>query len=664
MRRIDPIQILLDEPIGGMTEDREDDLAGLGFGEYADVLAGVILGSASPFTMGVFGDWGTGKTTLMQMICERLIDYAPGKRPEKRKKPTIIPVWFDAWRYERETDLIGPLLGEILDATQKHAVDPTVRSVGNAAGLLVRAALRGVSLKLPGVGLDVTAEHFVEEYDRMVNELALPGSSEYRQAYRLLERQLRHLSQRKQASEEYGDNKFVVFVDDLDRCLPEAALQVLECTKVFLGFKGMVWVLGLKREIIENCIMERYRSKGEGKDEDERHPYGKEIGRQYLQKIIQVPFTIPKGTADEMVQLPAHFAAGEDLPEELGREFGPIAQPRDAARAAMYEEFDGREGLAEFEKSYHVATHYLEKKPRELKRLLNAYVVSARVTQASLVAQRTRQHEEVDEEPNEEVIAEYVQENFTPMLTLALLILRFLDEKLYDRLTMEPTLVPLVLTWRAAQRVGLKEAAMLGQEAFARAKPADTVPLAPAPDATDVPSEPFERWERMQPEAFRREDIAEFLLVTRLLEADPADIEAHARATSATAAPEEAPEDRGGTTSLAEMAADSSPTLRAGVARHLGSNFADLGNEERGIVRQLAKDTEAQVRAELAVGLGLSFEYLDEEGRGIVGRLAEDVPEVRAGLIEGLRDNTRLGEEGDGLLAELLRRQAEEGEEK
>ncbi len=110
------------------------------------------------------------------------------------------------------------------------------------------------------------------------------------------------------------------------------------------------------------------------------------------------------------------------------------------------------------------------------------------------------------------------------------------------------------------------------------------------------------------------------------------------------------------------MAADASPAIRVEVARYLGSNFADLGNEERGIVRRLAEDVPA-VRAALAVGLGLHFENLDEEGRGIVGRLAEDVPEVRAGLIEGLRDNPFRSEKGEQLLVELVRRQAKEGEE-
>ncbi len=461
MRKIDPIYILLDEPIGGMTEDRQNDLAGLGFSEYADVLAGVILGSASPFTMGVFGDWGTGKTTLMRMIETRMEPYAPGKELPKKGYPTIIPVWFDAWRYEREDDLIGPLLGAMLDAADEHDEHPTGKVLVEALGSAFRTLVSSVSVKLPV--MEVSGKEFVEQYDRFVDRLALPGSTEYRRAYRILQEAVEGFAA--PADKAKPNNKFVVFVDDLDRCLPEAALLVLECTKVFLGFKGMVWVLGLKREIIENCILEHHRGKGA----DQTCPYGEDLGRQYLQKIIQVPFTIPAGTADEMALVPEHLGPGERLPEGLDEEFCPLVSddglPKE--RRPIYEEFDERPGLPPFEQSYHVAAHYLEKKPRELKRLLNAYMVSARITQASLAAHCRRQYEEANTEPSEEIIAEYVQENFTPMLTLALLVLSFLSPKLYDRLTMGPTLMPLRLTWRAAQSLDLKEAPLLGQEAFA-----------------------------------------------------------------------------------------------------------------------------------------------------------------------------------------------------
>ncbi len=744
--RLTPTPILVDEPIGGVHNQTKKDLAGLGFGEYADVLAGVILGSASPFTMGVFGDWGTGKTTLMQMIRERLMAYIPRENPKDGGYPTIIPVWFDAWRYERETDLIGPLLGAMLDAAQDHAAHPNGERLVEALGTAFRTLVSSVSVKLPV--MEISGKEFVEQYDRFVDRLALPGSTEYRTAYRILQETIEEFAA--PANKAKPNNKFVIFVDDLDRCLPEAALQVLECTKVFLGFKGMVWVLGLKREIVENCIMERYRSKDKGGED--RFPYGADLGKQYLQKIIQVPFTIPKGTADEMAQVPDHLGSGEQLPAELSGDFLPIVPdtrlPDD--RRPLYSRLPHARDVPEFVQSYHVATHYLERKPRELKRLLNAYIVSSQITRKGF--------------------GEDADEKHQPMLTLALLILRFLDQGLYERLTAEPITARLVLFWRVARTLGLE--VPKDMDLVARwATPEDVVYRTEPDGDAESPEQsrrPQKR-EAVQPQPLKEvngEKIAEFLLVTRLLEADPADIESHARATSATVAPEEAPAEpaeeglvdralrvirsgeREGRAEAAQtlgewfhslsppdravvrdLANDGAPEVRAGLAeglgrihfflktegrvvvehlandeaqvraalaRGLGRNFHRLEDEGRGILYGFAEAREHEVRAAVAQGLGVwyqkldaegrgivdrlakdvpevrfwvawglgfNFGNLDAEGRGIVDRLAEDVPEVRKGLIRGLNASFVRGEEGDRLLEELERRQAEEGEE-
>lgn len=67
----------------------------LGFKAVAAALAALIEESEPQFAVGIFGGWGTGKTTLMQAIEARL------------HRETTISVRFNAWRYEREPQLIG-----------------------------------------------------------------------------------------------------------------------------------------------------------------------------------------------------------------------------------------------------------------------------------------------------------------------------------------------------------------------------------------------------------------------------------------------------------------------------------------------------------------------------------------------------------------------------
>jgi hypothetical protein len=65
-----------------------------------------------------------------------------------------------------------------------------------------------------------------------------------------------------------NDGRLVVFVDDLDRCLPEKAIEVLEAIKFFLGAPGCVFVLGLDQDVIARGIEMKYKELGEKKDGD------------------------------------------------------------------------------------------------------------------------------------------------------------------------------------------------------------------------------------------------------------------------------------------------------------------------------------------------------------------------------------------------------------
>ena len=131
---LQPLKLLNDQAIGENTDGRED---GLGFTEYARTLAGAALGTEGPFTIGVFGDWGTGKTSLMRMIQRELAN-----------EEEVLTVWFEAWRYGREEHPILPLVATIIkaikDQTDKDTKPGRFSKVLNA----LRALVYGVSLKV------------------------------------------------------------------------------------------------------------------------------------------------------------------------------------------------------------------------------------------------------------------------------------------------------------------------------------------------------------------------------------------------------------------------------------------------------------------------------------------------------------------------------------
>src|ERR1044071_1229644 len=83
----------------------------LGFKAVAAALAALIEESEPQFAVGIFGGWGSGKTTLMNAVEARL------------DRETAIPVYFNAWRYEKEQHLIVPLLDTIRDSLLEWSND-------------------------------------------------------------------------------------------------------------------------------------------------------------------------------------------------------------------------------------------------------------------------------------------------------------------------------------------------------------------------------------------------------------------------------------------------------------------------------------------------------------------------------------------------------------
>jgi formylglycine-generating enzyme required for sulfatase activity len=152
-----------------------------------------------------------------------------------------------------------------------------------------------------------------KQADAIVNALAPAGTG--------MEQHLRHV-------EEFERNfrflvqtildpfKLLVFVDDLDRCLPEEAIQVLEGIKLFLDVEGCIFVLGASQEVVELAIRQRYKELYGGQESSGPPPddSGFLTGSRYLDKIIQLPFHLPPLTRP---RLEGFLAKRHDLPEDV-----------------------------------------------------------------------------------------------------------------------------------------------------------------------------------------------------------------------------------------------------------------------------------------------------------------------------------------------------------
>jgi len=99
-----------------------------------------------------------------------------------------------------------------------------------------------------------------------------------------------------------------VFIDDLDRCLPEKTIEILEVIKLFLDVPKCIFVIGVEKEVIEKGIEVRYKSK------EQKIPIS---GQDYIEKIIQIPFTLPPIREEDMADFIKNLGIG-------GREKGYV----------------------------------------------------------------------------------------------------------------------------------------------------------------------------------------------------------------------------------------------------------------------------------------------------------------------------------------------------
>ncbi len=242
----------------------------------------------SPMTIAVYGDWGTGKTSAMRWLESQLKEWNGCSQTERDGHPCVYPVWFDPWKYTTREDVWRGIIAEVILATfQVKQLDRNnfrVRLTGAAKmfgaflGKAFLHALYNINISVAGI-LKIERIPF-DEMCKGYESVAHPEKAYLNQFEETLRAWIADFL--KQDTENECGHRLVIFIDDLDRCLPEVTLEVLEAIKLYLAIKQILFVVGVDRDVVDCVVTTHYA----------RHGIAKAKACQYLDKIFQVEIQI------------------------------------------------------------------------------------------------------------------------------------------------------------------------------------------------------------------------------------------------------------------------------------------------------------------------------------------------------------------------------------
>src|SRR3990170_1361781 len=241
-------------------------------------ISNLIRNSTPHFTIGIYGEWGTGKTTLMKSIEANLQgadSYEGGQK--------ILPIWFNAWKYEREDSLATvSLLKTVGYAMAGHQrFDTLSKTIFKGLTIVSKDMMQQIAMQV--VSRQNTIDD--EEIDQKMDYLnKLYRDSVYYEGLDKIKEEMHSIR------EKDPECRVVIFIDDLDRCSPNKALEVLESIKLFLDLEGFVFVIGLSHKTVTQLITRAYETTGIK-------------GEDYIKKIIQIPIKIPSWSKESIIDL-------------------------------------------------------------------------------------------------------------------------------------------------------------------------------------------------------------------------------------------------------------------------------------------------------------------------------------------------------------------------
>lgn len=280
-----------------MWSDNETTQDLLGYQVHADLLKKIILNDAMlPISIGVFGNWGSGKSSLMLLLQQSLQEWEKSQVNEYHN--IILQVYFNSWQFESYDSTKLTMIESILEALDKD-INTRKDVFERADDLLARIDFLKVGVFILKKAYDNLTPDWMkkwlpkkddidkitgkDKYNNLLEDVTKGNTSKFIATFRELFEDLVN---------DMGYKAVIVYVDDLDRCDPKRIIGCLEAVKLFVNVKKTAFVIGADERIIEYAISQHYPI--QMKKEDISSPFS-----DYLEKLIQLPYKLPRLSDNE-----------------------------------------------------------------------------------------------------------------------------------------------------------------------------------------------------------------------------------------------------------------------------------------------------------------------------------------------------------------------------
>ncbi|MEO1857921.1 MAG: P-loop NTPase fold protein [Rubritalea sp.] len=253
----------------------------LGTDKYLEALNLFIKSASMPTTIAIQGEWGSGKTSMMNQIKHTLCETDENPHAE------FYSVWVNTWQYsllkspdETLVSIIEGLTAQVLQIIQqkhKTKADQLGKKLGKALSIVARAAAKTAVSSTTGLNGGEIVDGIIDNSPANQSILALRKA---------LEDAIEECLELDRAAG--NTNKgFLFFIDDLDRIDPPVAVQILELIKNIFEVENCIFVLAIDYEIVIKGLEPKF---GPLTEKNERE------FRSFFDKIIQLPFSMPVGS--------------------------------------------------------------------------------------------------------------------------------------------------------------------------------------------------------------------------------------------------------------------------------------------------------------------------------------------------------------------------------